>query len=250
MVALPSREGLNWSNRLRDYLGRIDHEFVILMLEDFILRRRVDQTRVDEAVSFCAGRGLDCLRLVPRPPPQSRAGGMGGYGEIQPGEPYRVSSQAAIWRREFLLGLLRADESIWQFEINGTERAIPIRCKIWGVYHAVLPYEGLLAHHVVEKGKWIPHERWILAARGYPVGKRVRPLLGPIQLFCYHFGELFGRLACLFGSQRVTRWRLALRSKVPAWILSWYDSKRGVSAIRASIGKGEGKAKSNQPPDR
>ena len=46
---LHSTSGLNWSNRMMDYLSQLDHPNVILMLEDFFLRKRVDTSQVTEA---------------------------------------------------------------------------------------------------------------------------------------------------------------------------------------------------------
>ena len=37
---------------------------------------------------------------------------------------FRVNLDTAIWRKNKLEKLLRDDEDIWQFEVNGTERAL------------------------------------------------------------------------------------------------------------------------------
>jgi hypothetical protein len=71
--------------------------------------------------------------------------------------------QAAIWDRRGLAGLLKNGESIWDFEHNVNLRAAAQSHGFYSVWRPVLPYEGLFAHHVVEKNRWLPHEKWIFA---------------------------------------------------------------------------------------
>lgn len=226
VITLRSKEGLVWSNRLCDYLRQIEAPYVLLMLEDFILRKPVPTATIEYALAFCRTEGVDCLRLVPRPPPQTARQRGEYWHEVLPGESYRISTQAAIWRREYLLELLQPDKSIWQFEMDGTKRAADVLARIWAPYRAMLPYEGLLAHHVIEKGRWIPHERWILRWRGYPMSPRVRPSMTAFQVLCYQAGESFVRLSRMFGESRVARWREKLRAGLPASLQRWYQEAR------------------------
>jgi len=99
------------------------------------------------------------VRLVPRPPPTGPAPDSALVGECEPGSPYRLSIQAAIWDRKSLLALLGPGESIWEFESRGNLRANEQSTGFYSVWRPVLPYEGRWAHHVIEKGLWFPHEK-------------------------------------------------------------------------------------------
>ena len=226
VITLQSKEGLVWSNRMLDYLRRIDTPYVLLMLEDFILRKPVSTVTIGHGVAFCLKEGVDCLRLVPRPPPQTSRQQGECWHEVLPGESYRISTQAAIWRREYLLEMLRPSESIWQFEMDGTKRAAGVSARIWAPYCAMLPYEGLLAHHVIEKGRWISHERWILRWRGYPAPSKVRPSMTAFQMLCYQVGESLVRLSRLIGESRIVRWREKLRAMLPTRLQRLYQEAR------------------------
>jgi hypothetical protein len=70
--------------------------------------------------------------------------------------PYRVSTQAAIWNRETLISLMSRPESIWDFEVRGTERSSAYAAGFYGVWRDVFPYR----HHVVERGKWFPWDAY------------------------------------------------------------------------------------------
>jgi hypothetical protein len=160
VVVLMSDRGSIWSDRLIDYLQRLDCEYVLLMLEDFFLRRPVRDAEVQACLTFMRESGAHMVRLVPLPRPTCRLPGNHRFGICEPGSPYRLSTQAAIWRRSTLLGLLRPGETIWQFEIAGSQRSSSLREGFYSVWKPVLPYPGMLVHHVVEKGKWFPHEAW------------------------------------------------------------------------------------------
>ena len=160
VIVLKSDRGNIWSDRLIDYLQRLDSEYVLLMLEDFFLRRPVRNAEIQQCLEFVRDSNAHMVRLVPLPRPTRRLPGNDRFGICEPGSPYRLSTQAAIWRRSTLLGLLRPGETIWQFEIVGSQRSSSLRDGFYSVWKPVLPYPGILVHHVVEKGKWFPHEAW------------------------------------------------------------------------------------------
>jgi hypothetical protein len=166
VTTLKSDAGPVWSDQLIDYLHQLPHEYVLLMLEDFFLRKRVSTDQVLRCLEFVDGRGAHMLRLIPRPRPNRRIPGDKLFGICDVGPPYRICMQAAIWRRTSLLALLEPGETIWQFEIAGTERSGRYPEGFFAVSKPVIPYSGLFVHHVVEKGRWFPHQAWLFGRRG------------------------------------------------------------------------------------
>ncbi|MEO6567540.1 MAG: hypothetical protein ABIO94_02155 [Opitutaceae bacterium] len=161
ITCLQSNGGKDWSRCASDYLEALPHEHILVMLDDFFLRRRVQTIRILECLRFAKTHDATQLRLIPRPKPTNRLPEQTNIGSCAVGSPYRLSTQAAIWNRRKLHALLREHESIWEFEMNGNLRANASPDGFFSVRRGVLPYEGLFAHHVIEKGKWLPHERWI-----------------------------------------------------------------------------------------
>lgn len=157
--------GRNWSGRLIDYLHNLQTPYVIIMLDDFFLRRRVSTDQVMHCLNFASSRHAVQVRLIPRPGPTHRIPDEPIVGECAPGLSYRLSTQAAIWDRFQLLSLLRSGESIWDFEHNGNVRISAAEHGFYAVRKAALPYDGSFSHHVVEKGKWFPLEKWIFASK-------------------------------------------------------------------------------------
>jgi hypothetical protein len=154
----------DWSQCTLDYLYAMDQPYVLIMLDDFFLRRPVPTSDILQCFEFARVHAATQLRLIPRPGPTDRLPTEPNIGSCAAGSPYRLSTQAAIWDRMKLKNLLRAGESIWEFEHNANIRATQQPDGFFSVRKAVLPYEGFWGHHVIEKGKWLPHEKRIFAA--------------------------------------------------------------------------------------
>lgn len=150
VTTIAAEHGNNWTNRVRDQLRKIDTPYVLMILEDFFLRSRVPTAEVLSCLTFIHETGGHMVRLVPRPTPDVPVPGQPAFGHILPGSPYRLSTQAAIWRRETLIAMMRDNESIWQFELAGSPRSAAMPEGFYAVWKSVMTY----GHHVVERGKW------------------------------------------------------------------------------------------------
>jgi len=142
----------NWSEELQRALHCLTWRYVLLMLEDFFLRKAVAWDRILDALTFLEVHAAHMVRLVPRPGPTLPIVGSSDFGLVEVGAPYRVSLQASIWRRETLLALLRAGESPWEFELAGTVRSYSISGGFFASWDTLLDY----GHHGVERGLWFP----------------------------------------------------------------------------------------------
>ena len=104
-----------WTKRLRENLEKIDTKYVIFMLDDFFLRKQVDNKRIeaiieqfkDDIAVFNLEMGYDktdsfCL--------------LEGFKTRSKRANYLCSCQPSIWDREKLLGYLQKDMTPWQWE--------------------------------------------------------------------------------------------------------------------------------------
>jgi hypothetical protein len=180
------------------------------MLDDFFLRDRVDSIAIEHCLEFAREKHARQVRLIPLPGPTSRIAGEYLIGECAPDLRYRISAQAAIWDREALCGLLNPGESAWAFEHN-----VCIREKNnsghYAVRHAVLPYSGLLTHHVIEKGCWLPHEKWKFSRMEIGCDFTRRPTLSPRRTAVYLAARTVGRVIVLLPYRRAEQIRRFVR---------------------------------------
>lgn len=114
-----------WSACLRKAIESISEPYILYFQEDYFLTLPVD----DEAIFH----GLFQLDSNP----EVGVVYLGRFGplytrsrtyndlliEVVPPSRYLVSTQCGIWRKEFLLSLLREWENAWQFEIFASRRA-------------------------------------------------------------------------------------------------------------------------------
>ena len=124
-LKMPS--GSTWSENLIALLKGMDEEYVLLMLEDFWLKEKVDVVQLqqcEEIIKNAPSVGFICLvhQLDPSSenPTSSNYPNLIEYGRYTP---YRVTTQAGLWRRDYLLSLLRNHESAWWFEMFGSKRS-------------------------------------------------------------------------------------------------------------------------------
>lgn len=148
--------GKDWSNLLASALEKVQTDYVLFMLEDFFLRKKVCTHQISKLIEKMDEQKIEMLRLVPRPGPPNRKNGEEDlFGELPVNTKWRVSSQASIWRKTVLKDLVKRGESAWEFEVNGTQRSIKYH-KFYCTRKGLIPY----GHHVVERGKWFPWEAW------------------------------------------------------------------------------------------
>lgn len=144
-----------WAAGVREMLRRVDSEYIILLLEDFFLTAPVDTVRIQELAALARDRGVGSLLLRAHEPPFRMPGApvkdAPGLTRIAARHPYRVTTQAAIWRKEVLERLLLPGFSAWDFELIGSWYSRKFDEEFWEVSDAPISYE-----HVIEKGRWRP----------------------------------------------------------------------------------------------
>lgn len=165
-------------------LDCIDSKYVLIFLEDFLLRKPVDSQRVAQLVNLAVEQKVGCLRLAAGLPlafPPSRpVPGFPGIGVIEKGEPYRVSAQAAIWEVPVLRQLLVPGMTAWEFEEIGTMLSAKLSQPFWAVYESAIEYS-----QCVEKGRWKPEGLEICRRANISADLSARRAFTPEELVCY-----------------------------------------------------------------
>jgi hypothetical protein len=163
-----------WADRLAAMLRRLDEPYVLLMLEDYLLNAPVDTPRIGRLVDRMTETGAACMRLMPVPGAPDADPAFPDAGELPKGMAYRLSTQAAVWRRDELLGLLRPDESVWQVELEGTPRTNELERPFLSVVQGAprpLPYFCT----AILKGVWMREAVRMCRREGIAVDLTRRP---------------------------------------------------------------------------
>lgn len=146
-----------WSTDFIAALQHIKDDVICIAMDDYFLNRMVDQ----RAVKWCYEYMLEHTEVARFDLTTDRLGASGitdyckiGYLDViksDPKSPYHFSLQAALWRRERLLGCLVPHETPWDVEIRGDERLRNSGALVLGTRQAPVHYTI-----AVQQGKFTP----------------------------------------------------------------------------------------------
>ena len=111
---------ISWSRRLTDAVRQIESDYILFFLEDFFLMSPVREDIVFRCVEYMENHPdvgiVDFYRE-----PHDDAVVMDEFSYTSRTFDYAVNAMAAIWRKSFLLEIIR-DENPWDFEFFATRR--------------------------------------------------------------------------------------------------------------------------------
>lgn len=166
---------VNWSRTFANALRLVESRLVVVLMEDYLLFRPIDNGRIQSLIDVMTKMGAACMRLYPDPGGDVQLTGAKDVCLISERAEFRVSLQAALWDREALIGLVKDGENAWDFEIKGTERSRhmlkPFLSVCGTTKDAALPYycTGIV------RGKWMPGAVLLCRKEGIDVDLKARP---------------------------------------------------------------------------
>lgn len=131
----PGSDTDDWSTRVRFGVLALPCEYFILITED-ILFTRGEVSRLIQLYDSMILSKKEYLRLSPFPGPDDSGKDV---GFVSSECLHRISMQPSVWRKEYLLNLLKGGESIWEFELYGSFRT-SCNDQIYAVGNAQIEY--------------------------------------------------------------------------------------------------------------
>lgn len=114
--------GKTWTNALYEYFISIKDEYVFLVLDDCFLTDYPDENKIRHLISYTkiSVDKIDFKNTVFR-----HGGNEIDFGVVKAdqGANYRTSTEAALWKREYLLKYLKPNRTAWDFELIGSKEA-------------------------------------------------------------------------------------------------------------------------------
>lgn len=166
-------KGKAWSGRLLDCLETIDSEYVFFFLEDEFLYEPVNVSEFEKAMKFL-NDNKDVGVLYPhKNKKQTMEIDEDYFSRDLMSDARRLVCICAIWRKDFLIKMLKEDESPWDFEANAPTRSKQHSDRILQ-YNNALPgmifYDDQIdsGYGITEK-KWYPRTKTLLDKYGITV---------------------------------------------------------------------------------
>ena len=113
-------DSTNWSNMLIDNLNKVKSNYILYLQDDFLLQRVVKTEDIYEALRISKIVDADYVKLNDREMSRRWVRNI-KIRQIKDRCGMIVHLQAAIWRRESLMNLLKPKESPWEFEKNSSK---------------------------------------------------------------------------------------------------------------------------------
>lgn len=117
-------EEVAWSGRLKYSLEIVNTDYVLLMLDDFLIEENVNQVLLNEYVEWLKEKKGNNIVLTTVEGEKSL--GMECDGKLVRRDRfgrYKTSLQCGLWDRKVLLSLLDKQENAWEFELFGNCRS-------------------------------------------------------------------------------------------------------------------------------
>lgn len=168
---------LTWSAALLAALDVVTTPLVLYMQEDYFLEAPVDDARVRAAAALMLHDPRIAhieLTLFPNRAPFVPWADDPAWTTVGARNPYRLTTQAGLWRVDALRSFLHPEENGWQFEIFGTWRSRASRRLFLAPARDGRPAPVPYAHAGVVKGRWVRSTVELLAREGVPVDASVR----------------------------------------------------------------------------
>jgi hypothetical protein len=139
-------DDISWSDNLIKGLKLLKEEYVFIFLDDLFLRDFVKTEEATKIFNWILESKANYVKMSPLDRPDKTHNEL--VGIVAKGKSYRISSIVCIWKKNFLLELLKSGESAWHFEIYGSARSDAYD----GIYSAWKNYFPVI--NCVIKGKW------------------------------------------------------------------------------------------------
>jgi hypothetical protein len=149
----------NWSESFLRSLKKTKAPFILYLQEDYFLVRPVDDEWIAAAIKAMESDPSIGVIYLNRHGPQftrARKAADLGFVEIPKTARYLVSTQAAIWRKDFLVSNLHSWENVWMFEKFGSLRARRSSTAFLSVPKQVMSTDPVVdyVYTGVMKGRW------------------------------------------------------------------------------------------------
>ncbi len=226
-MTIQTEPKLDWSSAVLQQLAAFEHKYVIFMLDDFFLRRAVDGGWIDAILEYAQKVDAAMIRLLPRPPPCVESRQYPFISTCTLESEYSICTQASLWNRLELIKILQRGESIWEFETRARFRASELTGRIYCCEREALPYRGLIFHHVVEKGKWLPTAYLWCWLSGIPISRKHRNVMGMWSFLPLLAAETINRVLVLSFGASAPSVRSRIKRASPSALNKLYARIRG-----------------------
>lgn len=147
-----------WGARFLSSLNSLKDEFVITLLDDYILESKINEQKFNDALLFLEmNKDISCIYLHYLDSFDMKPFSGHSYNEVIPKSLYRINTLPAIWRRNDLIKVIEKKDDPWTWEAFSMYRKQAKFLKILSVSSSknnIYEYSAKTGG-AVYRGKWV-----------------------------------------------------------------------------------------------
>ena len=151
-------ENVPWGKRMLDHLDRVETDYVLLMLEDYFIRRDVEEDKLARLIDLLEeNKDISTFNLVHAPVSFDKRHRLGDF-LLRPRKGRYRFACTGLWRVSHLKEYILPHESPWQWEVDGNYRSAYTENKFYMLAEGAEPYldYGFSYDWMgIKKGKWV-----------------------------------------------------------------------------------------------
>lgn len=113
----------DYSTRIKEYLQIIDSQYVLIMLDDFIIENEIDNAVIEKYESYIRNNNAIATLTLVWIDGKPESVYEEGIIKKDRNANYLVNLQVGYWNKSFLNNILKNGENPWQIELYGSIRA-------------------------------------------------------------------------------------------------------------------------------
>lgn len=172
---------MTWSERLKNVVSQINTEYIFLLLEDYFLKAPFDYDRFQIVLDYMDNHpDVGFLDIAPRyaasPEEALRNQKLIDIDDefyVRDNDKFNITVVPSIWRRDFLLNLIRDHEDVWAFEYYSGIRARQTGMKVVRYITrtpTIYEYDFQVWTGIgITRGQWLPQNVEFFAKHGVSV---------------------------------------------------------------------------------
>jgi len=207
-------EDKDYSSNLIAMLSHMEHEWVIVMLDDVLLSAPVHTSKVKRIIAVAQDKGAGHVQLLASRYNPTIAIAFPLISDevavIPIGLPYRASLNLGLWKKSVLLKLLQPGETAWDFERQGSLRTFKLKDKFFCLSKKQISDPPFRFIHGVVKREWTWEANQFMQKEecyGFLNNRRIQSFSSYLKLKFYIFLRYFIYIVIhkLFGKEVILR---------------------------------------------
>lgn len=110
-----------WTKRIRETLKEIEDTQILIIMDDFFIREKVDTKRIEYLSKHLTGN-IACFYFEKSWDSRDEETNIEGMKKRQHNTEYEVAINCALWQKDKLVDVLSRDSDPWDVEINQDNR--------------------------------------------------------------------------------------------------------------------------------